>query len=476
MRNLSTESPILNETTSEKEVQKEDFALEKVPQEYRRNWFGNMNVAVGVATALIFMQMGSVMAVTYGSVNALLAILYATIVAGALGIGIAYQAAKSGLSVNLMARGGGYGYIGASITSLIYAINFVIYYAIEGSIMATGVHAYIPQIPIWVYMIFFGLILIPFNWFGMKQLDKFQKISLPIFLILLGAGMIVAAFSAPEVSGSIWTFLPEGDVSIGRQSLLICIGMMNGLVGIVSLLVGDYARFTKKNQFKIGVFMVGFIPPLVCFFIMGLLGIWFGVTFMEVNPGVYFVGMLGIFGAIFAVITQIRINITNLYSGSLSLSNFFENVFKFTPGRTFWVVFVAVIAIISMLAGILDVMGAALTYLGINLFAWVATIVADSIVVKRLLGIGPTYFETRQKYLYTWNPVGVISLIVSTLLGIIAHFGFFGETLQHTAAFFAGIVAFILTILLAVMTKGKYYVKEYVDDFPEDEHFGKKIS
>src|SRR5699024_4210017 len=114
--------------------------------------------------------------------NALLALIYATVLGGALGVGIAYYAAKTGLNVNLMARGGGFGYIGASITSLIYAINFIMYYAIEGSIMAAGVHAYISQIPLWAYMVFFGLILIPFNWFGVKQLDLFQKISLPIFL------------------------------------------------------------------------------------------------------------------------------------------------------------------------------------------------------------------------------------------------------------------------------------------------------
>ena len=454
----------------DKKVQKEDFALEKVPHKHRRNWFGTMNVAVGVATALLFMQTGSLMAITYGSMNAFIAIIYATIVSGALGIGIAYQSAKSGLNVNLMARGGGYGYIGASITSFIYAINFIMYYAIEGSIMSGGVHAYIPQIPLWGYMVFFGLILIPFNWFGVKSLDRFQKISLPIFLILLGIGIIVAATSPSAYEGSTFSYLPNG-LEVGGQSLLICIGIMNGLVGIVSLLISDYARFIKKDQFKIGVVAVGFVPPLVSFFIMGTLGIWFGIHFMEENPGVYFVSMMGIFGALFAVITQVRINVTNLYSGSLSLANFFENVFKFTPGRTFWVVFVAVIAVISMLGGVLDHIGPLLTYQGIFLIAWAATIVADTFVVKRLLKIGPSYFETRQKYLYAWNPVGVISLILAIIFGIFAHLGYMGSALASTAAFFAGIIAFVMTIILAIITKGKYYVKEYVDDFPDDEHF-----
>lgn len=459
--------------TVEKDVHKEDFALERVPQKYRRNWFGTMNVTVGVATALLFMQTGSLMAITYGSINALIAIIYATIVAGALGIGIAYQSAKTGLNVNLMARGGGYGYIGASITSFIYAINFIMYYAIEGAIMSGGVHAYVPQIPLWAYMVFFGLILIPFNWFGVKQLDRFQKISLPIFLILLGAGIIVAVKTPSAYDGSTFSYLPDG-TEVGGEALLISIGIMNGLVGIVSLLISDYARFIKREQFKVGVFAVGFALPFVAFFVMGILGIWFGIHFMEENPGVYFVSMLGVFGALFAVITQIRINVTNLYSGSLSLSNFFENVFKFTPGRTFWVVFVAIIAVISMLGGVLDHVGPLLTYQGIFLFAWAATIVADSVFVKSILKIGPSYFEYRQKYLYSWNPVGVLSLIIAIVIGIIAQSGAMGTALQSIAAFFAAVIAFVLVILLAMATKGKYYVKELKDDVPEEEHFGRK--
>jgi len=169
--------------------------------------------------------------------------------------------------------------------------------------------------------------------------------------------------------------------------------------------------------------------------------------------------------------------VTNLYSGSLSLANFFENVFKFTPGRTFWVVFVAVIAVISMLAGVLDHIGDLLTYQGIFLLAWGATIVADSVVVKRILKIGPTYFETRQEYLYAWNPVGVVSLIIASAFGFVAHLGYVGIVLQNIAAFVAAVIAFILTVIIAILTKGKYYVKENrISDFSEFENFGKDKS
>ncbi|MFC4766196.1 purine-cytosine permease family protein [Effusibacillus consociatus] len=454
--------------TNSKQEKKEDYALEKVPPHYRMNWWSITNVTLGVATAMIFMQMGSLMALSFGSVNALLAEIYATVMAGALGIGIAYYAAKSGLNTNLMARGGGFGYIGASITSFIYAINFIMYCAIEGAIMASAVHEYLQVVPVWALMVFFGLIVIPFNWFGMKQLDKLQKWSLPIFIILLSAGIIAAANMAPVFKGSIWSFLPQG-AQAGGSALLTCIGIMNGLVGIMALLVSDYARFIKKEEFKIGVFAVGFIPQLVCFFIMGLIGIWFGVRMGEANPGVYFVHVIGVGGALFTILTQLRINITNLYSASLSLSNFFEHVFNFKPGRTFWVAFTAIAAIAAMLAGALDHLGPMLTFQGVFLFAWAAILVADAAVVKRTLKIGPQYFEHRSEYLYPWNPVGVVSLLVSSIVGSLAAFGYMGVFLQNIAAFFAAIIGFVLTIVLAIATKGKYYAKDSANDISYDE-------
>jgi purine-cytosine permease-like protein len=453
----------------DREAKKDDFSLEKVPLEGRiLGWKSITNVTLGVATAMLFIQMGSLMAIGFGAVNALLAEIYATLIAGALGIGICYIAAKSGLNVNLLARGGGFGYIGASITSLIYALNFVMYCAIEGSIMASSVHEYVPFIPAWVLMIVFGLLVIPLNWFGIKQLDKLQKWSVPIFIVLLGAGFIIALNITPRITGNVWTYLPEG-AKVGGAGLLTCIGIMNGLVGIMALLVSDYARFIKKEEFKIGVFAVGFIPQLVCFLLMGMIGIWFGVRMAEGNPGVYFVQILGIGGALFTILTQLRINITNLYSGSLSLASFFENVFKFKPGRTFWVVFVSVAAIVLMLGGILDHIGSLLTFQGVFLLSWAAILVSDAVVVKKILKIGPNYFEHRQEYLYKWNPVGVISLIVSCVIGSFAAFGYFGVFLQNVASFFAAIIAFVLTIILAIVTKGKYYCKKEANDSLENE-------
>lgn len=441
-------------TAARKDERKEDYALESVPQSARRKWPGILNITIGVATAMVFMQYGAMMALQYGSVNAIMAEIYATLLAGILGIAISYGAAQNGFNVNLMARGAGYGYVGASLTSLIYASNFIMYFGLEGSIMSAAIHAYLPMIPIWLVMVVVGLGIIPLNWYGIRQLDKFQKWSIPLYIILLVIGIIVTAMHPSSVN---WlTYLPAG-TAIGGVGLLTAIGVMNGSVGIQALLVSDYARFIRHDQIKRGSFFVGFGTQFVCYFIAGLLGIWFGVRYHEMNPGIFFVSAIGIWGALFAILTQLRINVTNLYSGSLSLSNFFEHVFHFTPGRVFWVATTAIVATISMLLGVLNYLGPLLTWQGVFLFSWIASLVADIIVVKRWLKIGPSTIEHRASHLRAWNPVGVSSLIISCVIGSLMVFGVMGHFWEPIAAFVSGVIEFILYILLAVITRGKFY-------------------
>ncbi|MGG0670712.1 cytosine permease [Lederbergia citrisecunda] len=453
---MTTEQTTLQQDTGVEVVR--DYSLDRVPREDRtKGWLSITNITFGIATAIFYFQMGSVMALQFGAPNALISAGYAIIVAGLLGTVIVYLSAKSGMNVNLLSRGGGFGYIGASLTSLIYASNFIMYCAFEGLILISAVHHFLPSFPKWVLILVFGLIVIPLNWFGIQQLDKLQKWSLPIFLLFLITAIVVSFIKPAIYTGPVFSYMPEG-VQLGGTALLFCIGMHNGIMGLTALLASDYARFLRPKDIKIGSLAIGFIPQIFCYGVMGGLGIWFGVRYLESDPGVYIVLLLGIGGALFTMLTQLRINVTNIYSSSLSLSNFFENIFRFTPGRRFWVVVSALTTIALMLGGIVDHLTTVMTFQGVFLFAWASILVTDALVVKKWLKIGPNYYVATQDYLYKWNPVGVVSLLVSSVIGTIAALGYMGVFLQSTAAFFAAVLAAILTVIMAVLTKGKYYL------------------
>src|SRR5699024_12469831 len=116
-----------------------------------------------------------------------------------------------------------------------------------------------------------------------------------------------------------------------------------GSMRLTAVLASDYDRCLKPKDMK-GKIAIGFIPQIFCYGVMGGLGIWFGVLLAQPNPGVYIVQLLGIGGALFTLLTQIRITVTNIYSSSLSLSNSFEHVLKFKHGRRLGVVVAGVTA------------------------------------------------------------------------------------------------------------------------------------
>ena len=51
---------------------------------------------------------------------------------------------------------------------------------------------------------------------------------------------------------------------------------------------------------------------------------------------------------LFVLISQIKINVTNAYAGSLAWSNFFARLTHSHPGRVVWLVFNVLIAILLM--------------------------------------------------------------------------------------------------------------------------------
>src|SRR5699024_275658 len=113
------------------------------------------------------------------------------------------------------------------------ATNFIMYCALEGMILVYALNEFFPAIPIWVYILVFGTVVIPLNWFGIKQLDKLQKWSLPLFFVFLAAAIIMAFFVTPEYTGNVFTYMPEG-VQVGGTALLLCIGMHHGIMGLTA--------------------------------------------------------------------------------------------------------------------------------------------------------------------------------------------------------------------------------------------------
>jgi len=161
--------------------------------------------------------------------------------------------------------------------------------------------------------------------------------------------------------------------------------------------------------------------------------------------------------AIFVIVSQLKINVTNAYAGSLAWSNFFARLTHSHPGRVVWMVFNTLIALMLMELNVFQALKQVLGLYSNVAISWMMVVVAD-LVVNKPLGLSPPGIEFRRAYLYDINPVGVGAMVAASVLSIAAYLGLFGTNAQAFASFIAIGVAFVATPLLAWTTGGRYYL------------------
>jgi purine-cytosine permease-like protein len=164
-----------------------------------------------------------------------------------------------------------------------------------------------------------------------------------------------------------------------------------------------------------------------------------------------------IIATFFVILSQVKINVTNAYSGSLSWSNFFSRLLHKHPGRVVWIFLNVGISLALMEFGVFGFLNTVLGFYSNVAIAWIGAVTAD-LVVNKPLKLSPSYIEFKRAHLYNFNPVGFGSMLVASVVSIMAFFDLFGATAQAFSPFIALALAFVLSPLVALVTKGKYYI------------------
>jgi len=459
----------------------EDYSLRYAPRSFRK-WseYAVATAALGGIAYLADYAIGASIAVTHGFTNAFWAILVAAVVIFLTGIPIAYYSAKYNIDMDLLTRGAGFGYLGSTITSLIYASFTFIFFALEGSIMAQGINVYFGLPLAWAYLIC-ALLIIPLVIFGMTFLSKLQVWTQPIWLILLVLPFIAVLLKDPGAFAR-WTHF-GGNSPTGSSFNFLATGLGAGVALSLIAQIGeqvDYLRFmpekTPANSKKWWTAVISAGPGWVILGALKQLGGGFLAFYifsavgakLAVEPIQQLIKGFGVFipnpflvltiATFFVVLSQIKINVTNAYSGSLSWSNFFSRMFHWHPGRVVWLFFNVGIALLLMELGVFGFLNMVLGFYSNVAIAWIGAVVADLIINKPLLKVSPSYIEFKRAHLYGINPVGFGSMLIASVISVLAFFGIFGAVAQAFSPFLAIGIAFILSPIIAIVTKGKYYL------------------
>jgi hypothetical protein len=160
---------------------------------------------------------------------------------------------------------------------------------------------------------------------------------------------------------------------------------------------------------------------------------------------------------IFVVVSQLKINVTNAYAGSLAWSNFFSRLTHSHPGRVVWLFFNVTLAWLLMQLGIYETLERTLGLYSNIPVAWMGAIAAD-LTINKSLGLSPKHIEFKRAYLYDINPVGVGGMLIASAAAIATYAGVFGAAYHGLAPFVALGVSIVTVPLIAFVTNGRYYL------------------
>lgn len=459
----------------------EDYALRYAPKSMRK-WseFRVANTAFGAVSFLAMEAIGGSIALNYGFINAFAAICVVALIVFLTSLPISYYAARYNIDMDLLTRGAGFGYIGSTLTSLIYSSFTFIFFAIEAAIMALALELAL-GLPLYLGYLVSSIVIIPLVIRGVTLINKLQAWTQPVWLILLITPYIAVLAQHPTIISDTLNF--SGKHGQSNHFDVLQFGAACTVIFALVAQVGeqvDYLRFLppktahNKKRWYAAILVAG--PGWIVLGMFKILGgVLLAVLALQhlIPPDkaadptqMYLVAYQYIFenqsvalafAAVFVVISQIKINVTNAYAGSLAWSNFFARLTHSHPGRVVWLVFNVLIALMLMELGVFHALEQVLGLYANIAIAWIAALVAD-LVINKPLGLSPKGIEFRRAYLYDINPVGVGSMLIASVISIIAYSGVMGDLAKALASFIAFGVSFVSVPIIALVTKSKYYI------------------
>ncbi|MEI8170289.1 MAG: ATP-binding protein [Rhodoferax sp.] len=459
----------------------EDYALRYTPRGFRKwsEWRVG-NTAFGAVSFLALEAIGGAMGLNYGFSNALWAILAVGLITFCTALPISYYAARYGVDMDLLTRGAGFGYLGSTITSLIYASFTFIFFALEAAIMALALQMYLGLPIAWCYVIS-AVLVVPLAVRGITLISKLQIWTQPLWGALLLLPYLAVLIKQPQAFLDFTGMV--GHTSGSSEFNPLMFGAAATVAFSLVVQVGeqvDFLRFlpektpTNRKRWWGAVLLAG--PGWVLLGMLKMLGGAF-LAYLALQHGLsaaqaveptqmYLAGFAYVFAdpawvmaatVGFVVLSQLKINLTNAYAGSLAWSNFFARLTHSHPGRVVWLVFNVAIALLLMTLGVFSALEKVLGLFGNVAVAWVGALVAD-LLINKPLGLSPPGIEFKRAHLYDINPVGLGAMLLAAGMGVLGYAGVLGAQAAAFSPFMALGTALLASPLLAWITQGRYYI------------------
>lgn len=451
----------------------DDYAARRVPSTWRWSAWESLWAFSGISTALVFMLTGGLLVTFYGA-NAVIVAILLTFVYTAAGVNyMARKASDEGAVVELISKHT-FGFKGSAYEIVIYGILGVVYFSLEGHVMSAALSEVIPQLPYAASAAIVCIAFIPLSLYGMQFLTKFEALTVWIYAL----GMLLVAYGvfagwSKDVSSALashdWWNINPNNAPFTWQSVFGAFGTIAGVLGaILILLCTDMARFANRTEAR----KVGLLISLLGVSVPLLLAMISGVYLVSASggkiadPGVALPRLLGVWGLLLVVLTQVRINVVNVYFGTTALENFALQAFQFKWTRQKLLIPFMILAYLLLISPLLKYFSTIMTMLSVFLVNWVSVILGELWLVRTRHGI-PRWAEFRRGYVASYNKIGLLSMWLPTAAGVVMGSGKFGPEFQALAVPVAGVAAFLMPAIISALLPKERVLAQYFARIPE---------
>ncbi|QGH36016.1 cytosine permease [Gracilibacillus salitolerans] len=336
-----------------------EFSLQAVPQSYRNGFLKMFVVMLGFTFFSASMLSGGELGLGLTMTEFIWMVLLGNLILGLYTGGLAYIAAKTGLSTHLLARYA-FGEKGSYLASFLLGATQVGWFGVGLAMFAVPVNK-VTGIDMLTLIIISGIVMTFSAFFGMKALAILSLVAVPAIAIL---GSVSVGIAISDLGGlsKLFAYQPEATISLAA-ALTICVGSFAS----GGTLTPDFARFAKTKKTAV-------ITTLIAFFIGNSLMFLFGAV-GAISTGLGDISeVMFVQGLIVPAIIVLGLNIWTTNDNSLYASGLgFSNITKIKKSKV--VIFNGIIGTIFAMwlynnfVGWLTLLGAALPPIGAILLA-----------------------------------------------------------------------------------------------------------
>ncbi len=412
-------------------VGSDDHALERVPRDERYPWLSVAMQRFGQIACMSQFLLGATLGFGMTLGNAILAITLGCVLLEIVAIAVGIAGMREGLSTSVLARWTGFGSLGSSLIGLVVAVSLIGWFGIQNAVFADGLHSIVGGLPTWMWTILCGAGVTAIVVYGFGSMAWTAYITVPAFLLLAGWS-IANELTKHSLSDLASSSAPGPAISLATGTTLVAGGFIVGMV-----ITPDMTRY---NRSAADVVKQTLISVTLGEYLIGIIAVLLAHAIKSADIVAIVTSTTGSVGVLVLIAATIKINDWNLYSSSLGIVNFADQVFNARLNRAVVTIAVGVLGTGLAAAGILDHFTTFLTTLGVAVPPIAGIMAAEYWVVRTHRAELEASLElgTLPESAPRWVPSSLVIWLAAFLIGKYLEWGI--PSLNSLAVAFVGYV------------------------------------